>query len=73
MAIGGLTRFAGIWFDNLFTDLSVRERIRQVRYNVDQASRRVDELRDGLRGRAAQHRNRLAVLAGERRDLLAQP
>src|SRR5262249_41950619 len=34
LAIGGGTRFADVWFDNIFTDLAVGERIRQAQQNV---------------------------------------
>ncbi|MFC6023319.1 hypothetical protein ACFP2T_45095 [Plantactinospora solaniradicis] len=72
LAIGGTTRFVDVWFDNIFTDLSVRDRIRNAQQNVEQAIQRVGEVRDRLTRRAAQARVRLAAIDVERRNLLTR-
>jgi len=71
VAIGGMTRFADIWFDNIFTDLVVADRIDQARWNVDRVIRLVDVLVGQLRQRAAQTRAELDRIEAERETLLA--
>lgn len=72
LATDGLTRFVDIWFDNIFTDLAVREGIRQAQHSVDQSSRLVADVRHRLAERDARDRDRLAAIETERRDLLTQ-
>lgn len=70
LAIGGTTRFVDVGLDNIFTDLSVRDRIRNAQQNVEQAIQRVGAVRDRLTRRTAQARTRLAAIDVERRNLL---
>jgi hypothetical protein len=72
LAIGAGTRFADIWFDNIFSDLAVESRIHQARQNVDQSLQLVGEVRARLAGRASQGRDRLAAIEAERRNLLTR-
>jgi hypothetical protein len=71
LAMDGLTRFVDIWFDNIFTDLAVRDRIKQAQQNVARSMRLVGEVRGRLEERATQARSRLATIETERHDLLA--
>jgi hypothetical protein len=71
LAVDGLTRFVDIWFDNVFTDLAVRDRIKQAQENVARSMRVVGEVRGRLEQRATQARARLATIETERHDLLA--
>lgn len=70
VAVGGFTRFADVWFDNIFTDLSVRDQIKLAQRNVTRSVQLVDEVRGRLRQRAAQAQDRLAAIEAERHDLL---
>lgn len=72
LAVDGTTRFVDVWFDNFFTDLTVRDRINRARQNVDRSVSLVDGVRARLRERAAQARDRLARIARERQDLLTR-
>jgi hypothetical protein len=72
LAVDGLTRFVDIWFDNIFTDLAVRDRIKQAQQNVARSMRLVREVHGRLEQRATQARARLATIETERHDLLAQ-
>lgn len=62
LAIGELTRFVDIWFDNIFTDLSVRDRIKQAVRNVEEATRVLGEVRERLRQRLTGSRTRLTAI-----------
>jgi hypothetical protein len=68
----GLTRFVDIWFDNIFTDLAVRERISQAQQSVEQSSYIVAQLNRRLAEREATDRDRLEAIETERRALLTQ-
>lgn len=70
LAIDGLTRFVDVWFDNIFTDLAVGDRIRRAEENVDRSAQLVHEVHGRLEKRAAEIRARLAALDTERRELL---
>jgi DNA repair exonuclease SbcCD ATPase subunit len=70
LRIGELTRFVDVWFDNIFTDLAVRDRIKQAQENVARVSGLVRDLNADLQQRAAGVRARLAAIEAERRDLL---
>lgn len=72
LAVDGTTRFVDVWFDNFFTDLTVRDRIKRAQQNVDRSVRLVDGVRDRLRERAARARERLAAIGQERHDLLTR-
>ncbi len=66
LAIDGFTRFADIWFDDLYSDLAVRNRIRQARHNVSKSVDIVHNIERRLRQRAADVHTRLAVIEAER-------
>jgi hypothetical protein len=50
----GLTRGVDIWFDNIFTDLSVRQRIRSSLQSVEDVFRQVAEVVQELEARQGQ-------------------
>jgi hypothetical protein len=70
LPIDGLTRFVDVWFDNIFTDFSVRGRIKDAQANVDHAQRAVHEVSNRLRRRGADIQTRLAQLGTERLAVL---
>ena len=70
LAIDGSTRFFDVWFDNIFTDMAVRDRINTARRNVDQARLRVADVQSRLRHRTAVAGKRLKEIEAERRTLL---
>jgi hypothetical protein len=70
LAMDGLVRFVDIWFDNIFTDLAVGNRIRQAQENVARAGRLVTDVREGLRQRDEQARSRLSAIDSSRQALL---
>lgn len=72
LAVDGLTRFVDVWFDNIFTDLAVRDRIKQAQHNVAQSMRMVRDVQTRLEQRTAQVQARLATIDAERRDLLTR-
>ena len=71
-AVDGLTRFVDVWFDNIFTDLAVRDRIKQAERNVARSMELVREVHESLKQRRAQARARLATIDTERHGLLAR-
>jgi hypothetical protein len=54
----------------IFTDLAVRERIKQAEQNVARSMQLVREVQGRLEQRAAHARARLATIKTERRELL---
>lgn len=68
-----MTRFFDIWFDNIFSDLAVRQRIREAAAKVDAALRGVLDVSGQLEARRAEARATLTELAAEREGLLATP
>jgi hypothetical protein len=68
----GVTRFVDVWLDNIFTDLSVRNRIKQGQRNVAHTMQLVREVHSRLKQRAATTRTRLAAIEAERRELLTR-
>ncbi len=71
--VEGLTRFLDVWFDNIFTDLAVRERIRAATDNVGNCQRRVRNLIGELGRRTDRAQHRLAAIDHERLDILNAP
>jgi hypothetical protein len=69
----GLTRFVDVWFDNIFTDLAVRERIRAASDNVGNCGRRVRNLLQDLKRRTDGIQSRLATINHERQEMLNTP
>ena len=72
LAVDGLTRFVDVWFDNIFTDLAVRDRIKQAEHNVARSIQLVHEAQIRIDQRAGQTRARLATIETERRELLTR-
>jgi hypothetical protein len=70
LQIDGLTRFVDVWFDNIFTDFSVRGRIKDAQSNVEHVRRAVHDVSNRLRRRAADIQTRLAQLGTERLAVL---
>ncbi|WP_412741288.1 hypothetical protein [Krasilnikovia sp. MM14-A1004] len=64
------TRFVDVWFDNVFTDLTVRGHIRTAQRNVAESMRTLAAVQDDVTARTAAARTRLADLARAREDLL---
>jgi hypothetical protein len=71
LPIDGLTRFVDVWFDNIFTDFSVRGRIKDAQANVDRALRAVFGVSARLRRRGADIQTRLGQIDTERLAVLA--
>ncbi|MCZ7423592.1 MULTISPECIES: hypothetical protein [unclassified Micromonospora] len=72
LAVDGLTRFVDVWFDNIFTDLAVRDRIKQAEQNVARSMRLVRDVQARLEQRATQVAAKLATIDTERRNLLTR-
>jgi len=72
LAVSSRTRFFDVWFDNIFTDLSVRDRIKQAQRDVTESARVVREVHERLEQRAVQTRGRVAAIEAERHDLLTR-
>lgn len=72
IAISGATKFVDMWFDNIFTDLAVRDRIQQGQQNVSQTLQVVRTVQARLTSRSAQAQARIEAIDAERRDLLTQ-
>lgn len=70
LAMDGLTRFVDVWFDNIFTDLAVRDRIRQAQDNVERARKLVGQVGGGLNQRSSAAGSRLAAIEAERIGVL---
>ncbi|WP_155389415.1 hypothetical protein [Catellatospora paridis] len=70
VAVDGLTRFLDVWFDNIFTDLAVRDRIQQAQARAQQCDQQVARIGRQLDRRLAQTQARLAEIAAEREQTL---
>lgn len=70
IAVQGTTRFLDVWFDNIFTDMAVRDHIKQAQRNVADSRRAVAEVQQNLYARSTAARARLDDLARARHDLL---
>ena len=65
-------RFADIFLNNIFTDLTVGRQIREAQDNVDRSVEQVRALRDRLRDQIGTITGRLDAMDAERRQLLTQ-
>jgi hypothetical protein len=72
VAVDGTTRFIDVWFDNIFTDFAVRDRIQRAKENVTAAGARVRSLLAELGQRAERTQQRLAAIDTARVDLLTR-
>ncbi|WP_166850734.1 hypothetical protein [Isoptericola sp. BMS4] len=70
VGVGGLTRTLDIWFDNMFTDWAVANRISEARQRVAGAGQAVDGVRARLADRERGVTGRLGELAARREALL---
>lgn len=70
LSTDGLTQTFDVWFDNIFTDWSVRDRITRAARRTDEAARVVHEVRTRLARRTADLESRRHALAQERETLL---
>ena len=70
LAVDGLTRFVDVWFDNIFTDLAVGDRIKKAKRSVERCLQLVDEVENRLRQRSARAGATLTSLDQQRRELL---
>lgn len=70
LTIDGLTRFLDVWFDNIFTDLAVRDRIKQAQARAEHCDQQVARIGQQLDQRLAQTQARLAEIAAEREQTL---
>lgn len=66
------TRFLDVWLDNIFTDLAVRDHIKQAQANVAGAAQAVAEITMQLARRANAARDRLNEIDDERRAILLE-
>ncbi len=70
LAMDSMTRFVDVWFDNIFTDLAVGDRIRTAQDNVERALNVVRQIRFKLGRRAESAASRTAALDVERTEIL---
>lgn len=70
--VGAGTRFLDVWFDNLFTDLAVRDHIKRAQANVADTRGRVADVQRQLASRTEAARQRRAALDRARQDLLVR-
>ncbi|WP_157631514.1 hypothetical protein [Catelliglobosispora koreensis] len=70
LAIGEFTRFADVWFDNIFSDLSVRGRIKDAQANVEELIGKVRQLHARLEARRTTCQQRLQANEAERSRIL---
>jgi hypothetical protein len=73
LAMGPLTRFADVWFDNIFTDLAVRDRIQQAQANVFRSIDIVRTVHNRLTQRLSSLRTTRGGLDVERDQLVLVP
>lgn len=70
VGVDGLTRFADVWFDNIFTDMAVRDHIKQAQHNLARSQRMVADVQRNVHARTTAGQARLDALAHARHDLL---
>jgi hypothetical protein len=70
IGVDGGTRFLDVWFDNIFTDLAVRDHIKRAQANLADARQRVADVRRQLADRTEAARRHRANLDQARQDLL---
>jgi hypothetical protein len=71
--LGTLTRVFDVWFDNLFTDLAVRDRIIDAQEKVVEALGGVRDIQTRLAARTQRCTDELARLQAERVEVLSPP
>jgi hypothetical protein len=70
LAIDSLTSTLDFWFDNIFSDWAVKNRIQDAGNRVEAARRRVQTVRDGLAAHAAGLEERAGLLEARREAML---
>jgi hypothetical protein len=70
VGVDGLTRFADVWLDNIFTDMAVRDHIKRAQMNADRSWRMVGAVHRGVSERTAAAQVRLGAVEAERKRLL---
>ena len=72
ITISAATKFVDLWLSNIFTDLAVRDRIKQGQENVAKSLRLVSDVQEQLTTRSARAQARLTAIGVQRRDLLTK-
>ncbi len=72
ITLSSATKFVDLWFNNIFTDLAVRDRIQQGQQNVAQSLQMVSAIEGRLKSQSAEVQSRLSQIEAQRRDLLTQ-
>lgn len=72
ITLSSATKFVDMWFDNIFTDLAVRDRIKQAQQKVTQSLQLVSAVEERLKAQSADVQSRLDKIEAQRRDLLTQ-
>jgi len=70
IGVDGGTRFLDVWFDNIFTDLAVRDHIKRALANLADAGQRLADVRRQLADRTKAAQQHRAALERARQDLL---
>lgn len=70
LGVDDLTRVFDVWFDNIFSDWSVKNRIAEARDRVDAAGRAVDGVRSRLAARRHDAEASASAMAARREELL---
>lgn len=70
IGISDMTRTFDVWFDNIFTDWAVRDRINQAGGRIDHVGTQIDRLVPTLVARRDEIAARVAGMRGERESLL---
>jgi hypothetical protein len=66
------TRFVDMWFNNIFTDLAVRDQINAGQENVTRSAQMVSAIQGRLTAQSEEAQNRLTQIEARRRELLTQ-
>jgi len=72
ITLSSATRFVDLWFNNIFTDLAVRDRIQQGKQNVAQSLQMISAIEGRLKTQSGEVQSRLGQIDAQRRDLLTQ-
>ncbi len=70
ITLSSATKFVDLWFNNIFTDLAVRDRIKQGQQNVAQSLQMVSAIEERLKAQSAEVHARLTEIEAQRSDLL---
>lgn len=70
ITLSSATKFVDLWFNNIFTDLAVRDRIKQGQQNVAQSLQMVSAIEERLKAQSAEVHARLTEIEAQRSGLL---